>query len=255
MSVGFEDPDFLELCGLLQNLRAFRTGDWRTAWLALRQVGRAARLARSLRRLPRIGLGVTNSPSGRIIRAFFRRGRRDRRPLLAISTLALPADVEEYRRGRSRQALRTNSAKARRAGVTVVRGGNDAAVREHMQNLFHRRNDRDGGAWYFQRAEAHEGEFWFALGPDGASLALCEVIVDESLALLRAMISAPGPDRSNARFLLMHEVLASLAARGVRHLVVDRAFWLPPGLVYFQRLLGFVPTNLTLVPHPEPTAH
>ena len=34
---------------------------------------------------------------------------------------------------------------------------------------------------------------------------------------------------------------------GVRHVLVGRALRVPPGLVYFQRLLGFTPMNLTLV--------
>jgi hypothetical protein len=190
---------------------------------------------------------VTDAPGGSAIRGFFGRRLLDGRHLLAISTLDLPADPAEYARGRSRQALRTNCARARRMGVRIERVDDPGQVRDRMTELFAQRRDADGGAWYFERGAQREGEFWFASDAEGRVLALAEIIPDRDAALLRSMISAPGPGRSEARYLLMSEVVASLAGRGVRHVLVGRALRVPPGLVYFQRLLGFAPMNLTLV--------
>ena len=76
---------------------------------------------------------------------------------------------------------------------------------------------------------------------------MAELIVDRRTALVRSMISSAGPARSDSRYLLMAEILASLCGRGVRHVLVGRALTLPPGLVYFQQRLGFDAVNLRLV--------
>ncbi len=244
---GFDDPDFVELCALVRGLAALSRGRTADDGFPVRALPRAGRLLRSMRRLPSLTVELSDEPAGRAIRAFFRRRFFDVHHLTAISTLTLPADFEDYRRGRSRQALRTNCSRAVRAGVTVARLHDDDLIRARMQDLFARRADPDGGAWYFGRASLKEGELWFATGADSSTLAMAEVIVDGGVALLRSMISAPSDARSDARYLLTVELLASLAERGVRHVVVGRTLSLPPGLAYFQKLLGFAPTNLTLL--------
>ena len=128
--------------------------------------------------------------------------------LVAVSTLTLTPDVEEYRRGRHRQALRTNCSRALRAGTTVARLDDPGAERARMLDFFERRADPDGAAPCLRRAAAGEGEFWLAAGPDGRLLALAEIIADEHAALLQLMISAEGPVSSDARYLLMAELLA-----------------------------------------------
>lgn len=244
---GFDDPDFVELCAAVRALRDVSRGRVSSLGVALRALPRVGRLRRSLGRLPSRAVPVSDGEEGQAIRSFFRRRFFDVHHLAAISTLTLPAEFDEYLRGRSRQAVRTNCSRAAKAGVTATCLRDDALVRERMQDLFGRRADADGGAWYFERAALREGEFWFATAGDTATLAMAEVIVDDSVALLRSMISAPGDGRSDARYLLTVELLASLSRRGVRHVIVGRALSLPPGLAYFQKRLGFSPTNLTLL--------
>jgi hypothetical protein len=244
---GFGDPDFLELCGLVQQVLRPQSRPAERLLGALRALPRAARLIRAVRRLPSRRIHVTDTPAGAAIRDFFGWRLLQGRHLVAISTLALPADPAEYARGRSRQALRTNCTRAQRMGIRVELVDDPARVRERMTDLFAQRRDADAGAWYFSRAAVREGEFWFATDADGRVIAVTEIIPDREAALLRSMISAPGPGRSEARYLLMSEVMSSLAGRGVRHVLVGRALRLPPGLVYFQRLLGFTPMNPTLV--------
>lgn len=246
---GYDDPDFLELCALVQDAMALRAGRWTVRRRTLRSLVHLRRLARSVDRLPAETVHLSSDPAGQHIRRFFRRRLLDSGRLVAITTLTLPDVFEEYLRGRSRQAVRTNCSKARTAGVTVQQVGDAEEVRERMTGLFAARDDPDGGAWYFERARLREGEFWFATGADGAALAVAEVIPDRTAALLRSMISAPNPGRSDARYLLMTEILASLSRRGIRQVLVGRAFTVPRGLVYFQKLLGFSPKNLTIADH------
>jgi hypothetical protein len=244
---GFNDPDFAELCALVQNVRALRTGRWSAGRQTLRMLPHTRRLIRSVNRLPHVTLDVSKNGPGKHIRASLKRRLFDARHLVAISTLSLPRDFEEYRRGRSRQALRTNCTRAVQAGIGVVKVDDPDQIRQRMADLFETRNDPDGGAWYFERAALGEGEFWFATAADDRALALAEVIVDESVALLRSLISANRAGRSEARYLLMAEILNSLCHRGVRHVVIGRALSVPPGLIHFQKLLGFAPKNLRIV--------
>ena len=117
---------------------------------------------------------------------------------------------------------------------------------EHITSLFNERHASDGGIWYRDRAALAEGEFWFAVGPDGSALALAEVIVDRDTAMLRSLISSDAPLASDARYLLVRDVADDLVARSVSHLIVGRNLSLPKGLQYFQRLLGFRSVNVVV---------
>jgi hypothetical protein len=246
-SVGFDDPDFSQLCVLVHDVRVLREGDRSVRPRVLRSLLRAAPLLRSVARLPTEALYLSGGPRGESIRAFLPRRPWDARRLVAISTLTLPGRFEEYLRGRSRQALRTNCSRARRAGITVARVDDAARIRAGVIDIFARRDDAYARGWHLRRAELGEGEFWFAVDAAGRTLAFAEVVVDETAALLSAMLGSRSPGGSEARYLLMAEMLGSLSKRGVRQVVVSRAFQLTPGLVYFQKLLGFSPKNLKVV--------
>ena len=244
---GFDDPDFSQLCLLVRDVRALRRGDRSVRPRILRALLRLAPLLRSVARLPSEPLYLSDGPAGQRIRAYLPRRLVDARHRVAISTLALPVPFDDYLRGRSRQALRTNCSRARQAGVTVARVDDAERIREHLSEVFSRRNAPEDGARCIRRAELQEGEFWFAVDAAGATLAFAEVIVDEKAALLNLMIGTGCPGSSEARYLLMAKLFSSLSRRGVRQVVVSRAFSLAPGLIYFQRLLGFSPKNLKLV--------
>jgi hypothetical protein len=244
---GFDDPDFWQLCNLVRDVRALQRGDWSVRARVLRALLRTAPLLRSLTRLPREELYLSDGPAGQRIRARLPRRLVDARRLMAISTLTLPSTFEEYRRGRSRQAFRTNCSRALEARVTVAREEDAERIREQVLDVYARRDEPYARAWHVRAAELHEGEFWFAFDAGRRPLAFAEVFVDEKAALLDSMIAARRGGSSAARYLLMAELLRSLSQRGVRQLVVSRAFSLTPGLVYFQKLLGFSPKNLKVV--------
>jgi len=245
--VGFDDPDFSQLCVLVHDVRALRHGDWSVRARVLRALLRLPPMLRSVVRLPSDALYLTDRPTGRRIRAYLPRRLVDALGVVAISTLTLPASFEDYRRGGSRQAFRTNCSRARRAGVSVVRVEGAERIRERILEVFAGRDEPYARAWHARRAELGEGEFWFAVDPAGHTLAFAEVIVDDKAAMLTSMIRARRPGSSEARYLLMAELLSSLSRRDVRQVIVGRAFSLTPGLLYFQKLLGFSPKNLKIV--------
>jgi hypothetical protein len=193
-------------------------------------------------------LQLSDTPLGRQIYGELRARRWEGRRSTAISTLTLPSDLADYSRGRPRQAFRTNCSRAVRAGTSVQSVGRKAEIMARIHDLFARRDPSDEGSWYRQRAELGEGEFWVATGADDETLVLAEVLADRGVALLRSMISAQSPGSSDARYLLTGAIVAEMTRRGVSHLVVGRSLSLPPGLIYFQRLLGFTPTNLLISP-------
>jgi hypothetical protein len=245
--VGFDDADFSELCSLVRDLRALRGGDWSVGGRVFRGVLRSAALLRSVARLPSEALYLSAGPSGRYIRALLPRRLMDARRLVAISTLTLPKSFEDYVRGRSRQAFRTNCSRARQAGVTIEQVNDPACARQRVHEVFTGRNTPADAAWSVRRTELQEGEFWFAVDAGRRTLVFAEIIVDDEAAMLNAMIAARRSGSSEARYLLMAELFRSLSQRGVHHVVVNRALSLPPGLIYFQKLLGFSPKNLKVV--------
>jgi hypothetical protein len=244
---GFDDERFMALCDLVRTLLGGQDGASRTQ--------RAARIARqrplltlrhgvaAVRALPRLTLPLTASPPGGAIRSALRPRLVDRNYLAAMSVLALSPHMW---RGRSRQALRTNCSRAEHDGVQVVRVDQRERALEHVASLFGGRHASDGGIWYRDRIERAEGEFWFAVGPDGTALALAEVIADRHTAMLRSLISSDAPAASHARYLLVRDLADDLVGRSVSHLVVGRTLSLPRGLLYFQRLLGFESVNVVL---------
>ncbi|WP_018332931.1 hypothetical protein [Actinomycetospora chiangmaiensis] len=162
---------------------------------------------------------------------------------LAVSVLTLPDSLEDYLRGRSKQALRTNSRRAREAGVTCRRMGRvEAEVR--ITALLRARDEEEllPGV----RADLLDGvvQAWVARDADDATEVIALTSVDGAFARLDLMLSAPDREAGPARYLLSSHLVGELIQRGVRHLAVDTALWLDAGLRHFQRLLGFEPTTL-----------
>lgn len=244
---GFDDERFLALCDLVRDLvgegeRPSRAQRFRRV-VGSRGVRTLVHGVAAVGSLPRLTLRLTGTPPGVAIRSRLRPRLVDRSYLAAMSVLTLEPDMW---RGRSRQALRTNCSRADKAGIVVRRVDDPERALDHIASLFDGRRDSDGGVWYRERLRLAEGEFWFALGPDGAALALAEVIVDRETAMLRSLISADAPLASDARYLLVRDVADDLVARSVDHLVVGRTLSLPKGLQYFQRLLGFRSVNVVV---------
>jgi len=244
---GFDDERFMALCDLVRDLIGEGQSPSRMQRVR-RLVGKEplltlARGVSAVGSLPRLTLSLTSTSPGEAIRDRLRPRLVDRNYLVAMSVLTL---TPEMWRGRSRQALRTNCTRARNAGVEVARVDDAGRALEHITSLFDERHASDGGVWYRDRVALAEGEFWFAVGPDGSALALSEVIVDSDTAMLRSLISSDAPLASDALCLLVRDVADDLVGRSVSPLIVGRTLSLPKGLQYFQRLLGFRSVNVVV---------
>jgi hypothetical protein len=141
----------------------------------------------------------------------------------AQAVLDLPSDFADYMRGRHRQAVRTNSGHARRAGLFVL----SCAVDGWAPGLDDSR-----------RAAITPGpvERWMVLAPDGQIVADSIVSVDREVALLQGLVAFT----ENARWLLHTAVVERLCGEcSVLLTNSDDAYRLEAGTQHFQRLLGY----------------
>lgn len=207
------------------------------------------RLLRLLRGLPQIEIRLTESVSGRSLRAHFG-SRRLGVPLRRVgqAVLVMPPDLAAYLRGRSRQALRTNLTKARSAGFTCSEVVDDEERRQIANVIYAQRPDDPHNDWSQEPRLQHRGDRWFVCwdsSPTPAALAV--VAVDAEFAYLRLLLSADGPNlASSARYLLHTHVVEALIAERVGKLAVGNSLRITPGLQHFQRLLGYQVYNLRL---------
>jgi hypothetical protein len=218
----------------------------RAAWLA-RHPGTLADVVALVRRLPSIDVEVSDTPAGAELAALLtRRAFGVPYARLGRSALVVPPDGTAYWTGRSRQAARTNTARARRAGVDV------RAVRvEDVPSLRDAAADADWrGHLDWALTVLDPALPWVALAVvdrEGRPVALAAALVDVHTAHLRVHISDHShPIARDARYLLTGELVGELARRGVRVLLVNSVFGKPESIAYFQHLVGFAPYNLRL---------
>ncbi|MCD2196245.1 hypothetical protein LQ327_22990 [Actinomycetospora endophytica] len=197
----------------------------------------ASRVVPALADLPHVPVTVPDTEGGRRLAAKYA-GRNQGVPRdLAVSVLRLPEKPEDYLRGRSKQALRTNSRRAREQGVTC-RAVDPVESVARLAKVVPERwwDDIVPGA----RADLEAGlcTGWIAEAADGATEVLALTSGAGPLARLDLMLTAPDRD-GDSRYLLSAHVVTELAAAGTRLLAVDGALTLAPGLRHFQHLLGF----------------
>lgn len=204
----------------------------RTARTAL-----APRTVPALADLPSVPVTVPDTRSGQRLAAKYTGRDRGVPRDLAVSVLPLPEEPESYLRGRSRQALRTNSRRAREQGVTCrtldpVESAHrlETVVPEHWYDAVvpPARDDLAAGLC----------TGWVAEAADGTTEVVALTSAAGPLARLDLMLSAPDRE-GDARYLLSAHVITELAAAGSRLLAVEDALTLAPGLRHFQHLLGF----------------
>jgi hypothetical protein len=170
---------------------------------------------------PRTRLSLSESPAGKCIRAHLRLRRWGLpRFRLAQGVLHLPEDYASYLRGRKRQAVRTNVARARSRGIQCTH----ATVYGWLL-------DGHSGE---QRAPA---ECWQARNRAGTLVGEAWVTIDAECALLHSMTTS----ETDVRWLLHAAIIEQLCGRGARQLLTNShdAFLMTPGQQYFQHLLGY----------------
>jgi hypothetical protein len=208
-----------------------------------------ARLLRHVRRLPVLHVEVSDSHAGRNISSALTQRRGLVPSTLAAAVLELPDQPQAYLVGRSMQAVRTGINHARRQGLSVVTVTEDGERRARALELANGKVGADYGPPLQAWAAVPLGESWFAVDAAGATCAIAILVVDGPVARLDTMISAQGERQSPARYLLAAHVFMDLIARGVTHVILENSLFLPPGLLHFQKLLGFRPMNIRLSQH------
>jgi hypothetical protein len=195
-----------------------------------------------LARLPRLEVTLTDSAGGRIIDAYLRERRRGLRShLLARGVLTLPQGPEEpYLAGRSRQAVRTNGARAQRLGIAINELSERSGVEDAARSL-----SASGLIDNPEALLARLGDAWLiAVDPTGEVVGAVVATIDRDWAMLNILVGSSYP----ARYALHTALVLKLSQMGVRHLFAtnESALVLPPGLQYLQRILGYEVVNLGL---------
>ncbi len=244
------EKEFNEAAAVLNALLARRRHALLLAGFALRNVRALIGAWRVIRALPQLDVTLSTSPQGRHLRSLVRRrfvGVPRRRNAVAVA--ALPGEIDEFLRGRPRQAVRTNITRAKAEGIECTRLSTRAEQARRVADVLATRDEdatriRDVAR---ERLDAGIDEFFAAVDGTDATLVVAAVTVDQEWAHIGWFVSDPHDERSaEARYLLYVHVFEYLIALGVRYVFVQSAVTLPPGLRYFQRRLGFVPTNLRL---------
>jgi hypothetical protein len=188
--------------------------------------------------VPRIDLPLTDSPSGRTIRAFLEARRFGvRRRLVARGVLELPATFEHYFSGRSRHAVRTNRSRALKEGFWCgdllsapdAGPGIEALVAIALINPATLPQPSD--------------ERWlFVHGRDGRVAGGAMTYIDDDCAMICYLVARSYP----VRYLVHTELVAALIASRVRYLLLNTPteLTIPPGLQYLRHLLGYRTVNL-----------
>jgi hypothetical protein len=221
---GFGSATFLRARRIAPACRQIEGRGPRAAWARLR--AGSALLAWYRRRLPTIKVRLTPSRAGRMIGEHFAIRERGRwRYRDAQGVLPLPAEFSHYMRGRHRQAVRTNTAHARKAGLTVL----SMAIDNWTPGT------DDSRAAHLTPGPV---ERWMVLNPDGEIVADSILSIDEHVALLHGLVTIAA--NTNARWLLHTAIVERLCGSCPVLLTnSDDAYFMGTGNQHFQRLLGY----------------
>ena len=213
----------------------------------------AVAFVRVLLGLPRIEVRLSDETAGRRIGEHLRVRVFGVLPKhrVAQGVLAVPPSMGAYLSGRSRQAVRTNTARAARAGIAVSRLVTLEARRDAVDRYTGPAPalvDREWRDEWWRRA-AEDGRVWLAASnPDGQIQGLLVATVDLDWAMLEVAIAR----QHCTRWLLQKVLLQHLVDSGVRYMFTGtgNVLSLGPSLRHIQRLLGYVVANLAVSANP-----
>ena len=221
----------------------------RSPWtFVLRHPTALAKTAVTMLRLPWVRLSLSPAPAGEAIRRHVG-ARRYGLPTgrLGRAVLTLPDSEEAYLAGRHRQAVRTNVRRARAADIRCHPVGPSGERLQVARAVYAGGAADDPVSLDWLEARLSAGAFFVARDLDGEAVAFASVLVDGEAAYLEFFISSRDHEAAAcARYLLHVHLVVELRRAGVEHLVSDSLLAAPPGLRYFQHLVGFEPANVRL---------
>jgi hypothetical protein len=247
--LAYASPAFKALSDAVHELDTYRRSrSWgpfaRTALRRRRDIVAGARL---LRTLPVVEVRLTAQPAGDAIRGRLC-GRVAGMPArrIARASLQLPDAPEDYLRGRSKQAVRTNLRHAETAGITCERVVDRAAQGASLTEF------ADLGGWELCHLTDVLGvapgreHLYVARDAERRTIAAATLDVDEHCAYLVFLQAVDGELSAPARYALSVHVIQALIRAGVPMLLMGNAVRLNPGLQYFQQRLGFEICNVRI---------
>jgi hypothetical protein len=209
-------------------------------------------LTRAIRALPVLDVMLTDSPGGRDLGNRIRT-RRHGVPLgrLAVATLRIPDDFEDYLRGGSRQWLRTGLNNAKKAGIWCAEVEGVTERIEVATNIVRSRSfcwEAHSMPYIEQLLRSPSARMFRALDADGSTLGATVVGVDGPWAEVRLSVTTGRGSGSVARFPLHLAVMKMLQTIGVQYLISGSLLDMPSSLRTSLGRLGFLPMNLRLLP-------
>jgi len=217
------------LAGASDCARSIRFGSLRNGRHIAAQALRLPALLSFLRELPSVGVPVSDESAGVFIAEHLSLRRWGiPRFRLAQGVLHLSDDFGTYLRGRRRQAVRTNTRRARERGIQCG----------YVEFAAWKPSDRPD-------ASSTNAERWTATDPAGDIVAEAWLVIDRQCALLYSLTSSV----SDARWLLHVAIIDRLYRRGCP-LLITNSFdvpLMPAGQQHFQHLLGYTVGRLHVV--------
>ena len=192
----------------------------------------------SAHQVSRLPLPLSRLPSGIAIRDHINSRRHGFRVGDALSVLALPQKMDDYLRGESRQAMRTNIRRAINLGYKTSRVGCDRFCSQAT-----RAEEYDQHFKWIDMllAETPTGylEHWIATDKEDRPAALARVQIDHNVAWLKYLVSADLTRSSGVRYKLSSDIIEYLISQNIKYVIVGLVYELNTGLKYFQDRLGF----------------
>jgi hypothetical protein len=215
---------------------------------AVRRPRRLVALIALLLRTPREYVPLSASCTGQALDRYFNQRRLGiLRNCFCRGVLLLPADHEDYLRGRHRQAVRTNLRRAATAGILceVVSDTRRAVddARDALRRQPRRMTDADLHAWTgCVRALVERPDVTLMVARDrhGQTLAIAAAIIDDTVCLIMDAVSTC----HEARWALHDYLVRILVARRVKYLLAEGggvlgALGSTRNIQHYQHLLGY----------------
>lgn len=246
------DPD--EIDALITGVRGrMDEGKLSAFRWAIGHPGQARRLLHWLRKLPRATVAPSHDGAGAVLRRRFGglgllgTGRH------AQAALVLTPTLEQYWKGPKRKVFRNKMAGAARHGLTwrlLAPGETAGAVQAVWDGLGWEREARP----YMERlleVPLESALASAAFSPDGSVLSVCLAVASGDVAQIRwGMSVGKGP----ARWAAFAAMLEGAQARGVATILVGPMMGRASEDEYFQRRIGFEPSNIVVAPDRTPTS-
>jgi hypothetical protein len=217
----------------------------------VRHPGQARSLLQWLWKLPRTTIAPSDDPAGEVLRRRFGgigllgTGRH------AQAALVLPPAAEQYWRGPKRKVFRNKVASAGRSGMGWRPLAPDETS-EVLQALCYQIGwERDPRSAMEDLLEVplESTMASAAFAADGRALSVCLAVASGDVAQVRWAMSA---ERGPARWAAFAALLDEARARGVTTILVGPMIGRASEDEYFQRRLGFGPSNIVVAPAPSP---